>query len=173
MGHFLLFTIEHFFILIFKNSPEAICGRTSPMLSQQMALLSREIGDLLRQSRTCSIPASKFIPSYHHHFGRQCRVADYGYTKLAELFEALPHVLQVCMGMYAYVAAAHCCSSFFLCVGVCQFLCVHFCIFFSKFQISPVTKSDHFLYGKSAVTGHLAWPVGALFAEFCQDSVFH
>ena len=65
------------------------------MLTQQMALLSREIGDLLRQSRTCSIPASKFIPAYHHHFGRQCRVADYGYTKLAELFDALPHVLQV------------------------------------------------------------------------------
>ncbi|KAL8579349.1 hypothetical protein ACOMHN_026714 [Nucella lapillus] len=80
-----------------KDPPgaEAICGRTSPMLSQQMALLSREIGDLLRQSRTCSIPASKFIPAYHHHFGRQCRVADYGYTKLAELFDALPHVLQV------------------------------------------------------------------------------
>ncbi|XP_076442695.1 meiosis regulator and mRNA stability factor 1-like isoform X2 [Babylonia areolata] len=80
-----------------KEAPgaEAICGRTSPMLSQQMALLSREISDLLRQSRTCSIPASKFIPAYHHHFGRQCRVADYGYTKLAELFDALPHVLQV------------------------------------------------------------------------------
>ena len=140
------------------------------MLSQQMALLSREIGDLLRQSRTCSIPASKFIPSYHHHFGRQCRVADYGYTKLAELFEALPHVLQVCMGMYACVVQQ---LLFFLCVGGCQFLCVHFCIFFSKFQISPMTESDHFLCGKSAVTGHLAQPVGALFAEFCQDSVFH
>lgn len=92
------------------------------MLSQQMALLSREIGDLLRQSRTCSIPASKFIPSYHHHFGRQCRVADYGYTKLAELFEALPHVLQVCMGMYACVVVAHCFSSFFVCG------CVSFCV---------------------------------------------
>lgn len=71
------------------------CGRSSPMLSQQMAQISREICDLLRQSSHCCLPASKFIPSYHHHFGRQCRVADYGYTKLAELFEALPHVLQV------------------------------------------------------------------------------
>ena len=41
------------------------------------------------------MPFSKFIPSYHHHFGRQCRVADYGYTKLMELFEALPHIVQV------------------------------------------------------------------------------
>ncbi|XP_025094974.1 meiosis regulator and mRNA stability factor 1-like isoform X2 [Pomacea canaliculata] len=71
------------------------CGRSSPMLSQQMAQISREICDLLRQSSHCCLPASKFIPSYHHHFGRQCRVADYGYTKLAELFESLPHVLQV------------------------------------------------------------------------------
>ena len=41
------------------------------------------------------MPFHKFIPSYHHHFGRQCRVADYGYTKLKDLFEALPHVIQV------------------------------------------------------------------------------
>lgn len=38
---------------------------------------------------------NKFIPAYHHHFGRQCRVADYGYTKLVDLFEAIPHVIQV------------------------------------------------------------------------------
>ncbi len=41
------------------------------------------------------MPFHKFIPSYHHFFGRQCRVADYGYTKLKELFEALPHVVQI------------------------------------------------------------------------------
>ena len=38
---------------------------------------------------------NKFIPSYHHHFGRQCRVADYGFTKLIELLEALSHTVQV------------------------------------------------------------------------------
>ena len=36
-----------------------------------------------------------------------------------------------------------------------------------------MTKSDKFLYGKSAMTGHLARPVGAIFAEMFQDSVFH
>jgi meiosis arrest female protein 1 len=35
------------------------------------------------------MPFSKFIPSYHHHFGKQCRVSDYGFSKLAELFEAI------------------------------------------------------------------------------------
>lgn len=38
---------------------------------------------------------SNFIPSYHHHFAKQCRVSDYGYSKLIELLEAVPHVLQV------------------------------------------------------------------------------
>lgn len=41
---------------------------------------------------------SKFIPSYHHHFAKQCRVSDYGYSKLLELLEAVPHVLQVSAG---------------------------------------------------------------------------
>ncbi|ROT74060.1 hypothetical protein C7M84_007454 [Penaeus vannamei] len=38
---------------------------------------------------------NRFIPAYHHHFGRQCRVAAYGFSKLIELFEAIPDVLQV------------------------------------------------------------------------------
>lgn len=38
---------------------------------------------------------NKFIPAYHNHFGKQCRVADYGYTKLIELFEALSSIVQV------------------------------------------------------------------------------
>jgi OST-HTH/LOTUS domain len=48
---------------------------------------------LLRHSIRCEIPFSKFIPSYHHHFGRQCRVSDYGFSKLAELFEAIPETV--------------------------------------------------------------------------------
>ena len=51
--------------------------------------------DLLKNSPHCRLPFTKFIPEYHHHFGRQCRVADYGYTKLIELFEAIPHIMQV------------------------------------------------------------------------------
>lgn len=38
---------------------------------------------------------SKFIPTYHNHFGKQCRVADYGCTKLIELFEAMSSIVQV------------------------------------------------------------------------------
>ena len=57
-----------------------------------------EVVDLLRHSPQCRMPFNKFIPAYHHHFGKQCRVADYGFTKLIELFESIPHILKVrCM----------------------------------------------------------------------------
>ncbi|BFZ17881.1 hypothetical protein BsWGS_20919 [Bradybaena similaris] len=62
---------------------------------QELGKISREVMELLRQQLTCIMPVSKFIPAYHHYFGRQCRVADYGYTKLQELFEAIPHAIQV------------------------------------------------------------------------------
>lgn len=38
---------------------------------------------------------NKFVPAYHHHYGHQCRVSDYGFTKLIELFEAIPDVVKV------------------------------------------------------------------------------
>ena len=62
---------------------------------QELGKISREVMELLRTSPTCTMPVSKFIPAYHHYFGRQCRVADHGYTKLQELFEAIPHAIQV------------------------------------------------------------------------------
>lgn len=64
-------------------------------LAGQLSLFTRELVDLLKATPGCKMPFHKFIPSYHHHFGRQCRVADYGYTKLKDLFEALPHVIQI------------------------------------------------------------------------------
>jgi len=42
-------------------------------LAGQLALFSRELVDLLKTSTGCRMPFSKFIPAYHHHFGRQCR----------------------------------------------------------------------------------------------------
>jgi len=68
-------------------------------MNQKLSQFSREVVDLLKRMPGCQMPFSKFIPSYHHHFGRQCRVADYGYSKLLELFEAIPHILQVYKNM--------------------------------------------------------------------------
>ncbi|XP_057318978.1 meiosis regulator and mRNA stability factor 1 isoform X1 [Microplitis mediator] len=67
----------------------------SPALVNQLTLFSRELVDLLKTAPHCQILFNKFIPAYHHHFGRQCRVADYGYTKLIDLLEALPTTIQV------------------------------------------------------------------------------
>jgi len=68
----------------------------SPPLANQLALFSRELVDLLKTAPHCQLPFNRFIPAYHHHFGRQCRVADYGFTKLIDLLEALTPTVQVC-----------------------------------------------------------------------------
>ncbi|XP_006872021.1 PREDICTED: meiosis arrest female protein 1 isoform X1 [Chrysochloris asiatica] len=70
----------------------------SPVGNPQLIQFSREVIDLLKNQAYCIIPISNFIPSYHHHFAKQCRVSDYGYSKLIELLEAVPHVLQI-LGM--------------------------------------------------------------------------
>lgn len=54
-----------------------------------------QVVSLLRDAPQCSILFNKFIPAYHHHFGHQCRLADYGMTKLAELLAAVSDVAQV------------------------------------------------------------------------------
>lgn len=54
-----------------------------------------ECVELLKHAPDCRLPFNKFIPSYHHHFGRQCRVSDYGFSKLIELFEAVPGTVEV------------------------------------------------------------------------------
>ncbi|XP_066545181.1 meiosis regulator and mRNA stability factor 1 isoform X2 [Amia ocellicauda] len=70
----------------------------SPVGNPQLIQFSREVIDLMKNQPCCLMPISKFIPSYHHHFAKQCRVSDYGYSKLLELLEAVPHVLQI-LGM--------------------------------------------------------------------------
>ena len=34
---------------------------------------AEECIELLRHVPECRLPFNKFIPAYHHHFGRQCR----------------------------------------------------------------------------------------------------
>lgn len=76
-----------------EHHDESKC--VSPALASQLALFSRELVDLLKTAPHCQIPFNRFIPAYHHHFGRQCRVADYGFTKLIDLLEALTNTVQV------------------------------------------------------------------------------
>lgn len=51
--------------------------------------------ELLKHAPQQRMLFNKFVPSYHHHFGHQCRVADYGFTKLIELFEAIPDIVKI------------------------------------------------------------------------------
>ncbi|KAG7277297.1 hypothetical protein CRUP_036966, partial [Coryphaenoides rupestris] len=77
------------------NSEPWIHRSKSPVGNPQLIQFSREVIDLLKSKPACLLPVSKFIPSYHHHFAKQCRVSDYGYSKLLELLgRAVPHVLQ-------------------------------------------------------------------------------
>lgn len=62
------------------------------MRTKQFAM---EVIDILRHSPYCTMLFNKFVPAYHHHFGHQCRVSDYGFAKLIELFEAIPDVVKV------------------------------------------------------------------------------
>ncbi|XP_028279401.1 meiosis regulator and mRNA stability factor 1 isoform X2 [Parambassis ranga] len=80
------------------NSEPWVQRCKSPVGNPQLIQFSREIIDLLKNQPSCIMPISKFIPSYHHHFAKQCRVSDYGFSKLLELLEAVPHVLQI-LGM--------------------------------------------------------------------------
>ncbi|CAH2037602.1 unnamed protein product, partial [Iphiclides podalirius] len=78
-----------------RSSGDREKPRTAPALEPMLALFERELIDLLRTAPRCSIPFSKLIPSFHHHFGRQCRVADYGFTKLPDLLAALSSTIVV------------------------------------------------------------------------------
>ncbi|XP_043944831.1 meiosis regulator and mRNA stability factor 1 [Protopterus annectens] len=80
------------------NADPWLLRSKSPVGNPQLIQFSREVIDLLKNQPYCIMPLSKFIPTYHHHFAKQCRVSDYGYSKLMELLEAVPHVLQI-LGM--------------------------------------------------------------------------
>ncbi|CAL1526310.1 unnamed protein product [Lymnaea stagnalis] len=82
-------------VIQFQENREQFYDMMKGSAWQELGKISREVMELLRQQPTCSMPVSRFIPAYHQYFGRQCRVADYGYTKLQELFEAIPHAIQI------------------------------------------------------------------------------
>lgn len=71
-----------------KTSLNSSCGESADNIS-------KEVIELIRMCPKSTMQFSKFIPTYHNHFGKQCRVADYGCTKLIEMFEAMSSIVQV------------------------------------------------------------------------------
>ena len=56
--------------------------------------MSRFVHNLLQCNFIrCRLPLNKFIPAYHHHFGHQCRVSDYGFAKLQDLLQSIGDVI--------------------------------------------------------------------------------
>lgn len=80
-------------VLTWSNNNDAAQGKDN--LDEPLYHISHEIIELVKLSSKSTLKFNKFIPAYHNHFGKQCRVADYGYTKLIDLFEALASVVQV------------------------------------------------------------------------------
>uniref|UniRef100_A0A336LTM4 CSON004407 protein n=1 Tax=Culicoides sonorensis TaxID=179676 RepID=A0A336LTM4_CULSO len=60
-----------------------------------LAQISREVVELVKMCPKAIMKFNRFIPAYHNHFGKQCRVADYGYTRLIDLFDALSTTVQI------------------------------------------------------------------------------
>ncbi|XP_052518365.1 meiosis regulator and mRNA stability factor 1 isoform X2 [Budorcas taxicolor] len=79
---------------VVRSSASRVAERTQDEI-ERTKQFSKDVVDLLRHQPHFRMPFNKFIPSYHHHFGRQCKLAYYGFTKLLELFEAIPDILQV------------------------------------------------------------------------------
>lgn len=76
--------------------------------SDNLSIFCREVRNLLRSKPNCMIPFSKFVPAYHNHYGRQCCVYQFGYTKLIELLESIPHVVQIIGdGTNRYITLTH------------------------------------------------------------------
>ncbi|XP_052765793.1 meiosis regulator and mRNA stability factor 1-like isoform X2 [Mya arenaria] len=90
------------------GSPEPGSPGCNGSVSHHLSQFGREMVDLLKSQPSCRLAFSKFIPSYHQHFGRQLRVADYGYSRLGDLFDAIPHVIQMIgMGDRKVLSLAH------------------------------------------------------------------
>ena len=58
-------------------------------------IFAEDIINMFRHQQDFNVPFQRFIPMYHHHFGYQCRVQLYGCLRLIDLFEEIPHVVQI------------------------------------------------------------------------------
>jgi hypothetical protein len=90
-------------------------------VQQRLQQFSREVLDLLKnQGSHCRLPVSKFVSAYHQYFSRQCRVADYGFSKIIDLLLAIPKSIQVKTKKKMYI------------INYCLFL------FFNRFLVMEI-----------------------------------
>jgi meiosis arrest female protein 1 len=78
-----------------ETPPSDGTSEASDTQTKSLQNFSREVRDLLKHHPNSEVPFAKFVPAYHAHFGRQCCVHEFGFTKLVDLMEAIPQVVQV------------------------------------------------------------------------------
>jgi hypothetical protein len=84
------------FFLFLRNLISLVHVEMCAEVQQRLQQFSREVLDLLKnQGYHCRLPVSKFVSAYHQYFSRQCRVADYGFSKIIDLLSAIPKSVQV------------------------------------------------------------------------------
>ncbi|PIK45383.1 putative meiosis arrest female protein 1-like [Apostichopus japonicus] len=102
----LISCVKGVFIMVGHDTFKYIClpnkkqqgedgNKGPPLLPHPLFNFSREVMDLLKYSSLCKVDYHKFATEYHHKFNKQCRVADYGFLKLSELFDAISQSVQV------------------------------------------------------------------------------
>lgn len=57
--------------------------------------LRREVVELIKIQPNCELLLSKFIHTYQSQFRKQCRVADYGFSRLQDVIDGLKGVVHV------------------------------------------------------------------------------
>jgi meiosis arrest female protein 1 len=62
---------------------------------EKTSIFAGEAAELLRNAPQYSVLFRKFVRSYHYYFGYQCRLSDYGFSKLTELLEAINGVVEM------------------------------------------------------------------------------
>lgn len=62
---------------------------------ERTSQFAREVIKILRNRPHYRMPFTEFVPAYHRQFGRQCKLSNYGFSKLIDLFEALALYVQV------------------------------------------------------------------------------
>lgn len=62
---------------------------------EKTSIFAGEVVDLLRNAPQYAVLFKKFVRSYHYFLGYQCRLSDYGFSKLTELLEAITGVVEM------------------------------------------------------------------------------
>uniref|UniRef100_A0A1B6DPC6 HTH OST-type domain-containing protein n=1 Tax=Clastoptera arizonana TaxID=38151 RepID=A0A1B6DPC6_9HEMI len=65
------------------------------MTKKNILRFESEVLELLSLSPDYRLEFSKFIGAYYQHFKRNCKISDYGFTRLAPLLNSMSHIVKI------------------------------------------------------------------------------